>query len=118
MDFLILVGQRKQRYDGEFAPEALEVIDEIGDGDNPDFLIEKMSEHQDSGDFESIATVRVRVPSEAIARALKPVRTVIIGEVITDPSKPIPPPPIVLNAMGFETDESAKAREAWKQNKN
>lgn len=84
MDFLILVGQRKQRYDGEFAPEALEVIDDIGDGDNPDFLIEKRKQHHGSGDFESIATVRVRVPSEAIARALKPARTAIVGEVMHD----------------------------------
>ncbi len=44
MDFLILVGQRKERYEGEYLPEALQVIDANGNDENPDFLIDRMAE--------------------------------------------------------------------------
>jgi hypothetical protein len=86
MDFFILVGQRIERYPGEYSPEALEVIDEIGNIDNPDFLIEKRAEYKASREFDSLAVMRIRVPDEAITAALYPGVSPIIGDVIVDRS--------------------------------
>ena len=61
MDFLILVGQRKQRYEGEYLPEALEVIDANGNDENPDFLIDKRDEYERTEEFDSLAVVRVTI---------------------------------------------------------
>lgn len=82
MDFFILVGQRKQRYSGEYMPEALEVIDDIGNSDNPDFLIDKRAEYEASKEFDALSVVRIRVPDDAIKFALYPDSRAIAGTVI------------------------------------
>lgn len=82
MDFLILVGQRKERYEGEYLPEALEVIDENGNDENPDFLIGKKDEYERTMEFDSLAVVRVRVPDASITKALYPASKAIDGLVV------------------------------------
>ena len=82
MDFLILVGQRKQRYEGEYLPEALEVIDANGNDENPDFLIDKRDEYERTEEFDSLAAVRVRVSGAAITEALYPTSKAIDGLVV------------------------------------
>ena len=82
MDFLILVGQRKQRYEGEYLPEALEVIDANGNDENPDFLIDKRDEYERTEEFDSLAVVRVRVSGAAITEALYPTSKAIGGLVV------------------------------------
>ena len=82
MDFLILVGQRKQRYEGEYLPEALEVIDANGNNENPEFLINKRDEYERSKEFDSLAVVHVRVPGASITEALYPTSKAIGGLVV------------------------------------
>ena len=82
MDFLILVGQRKQRYEGEYLPEALEVIDANGNDENPDFLIDKRDEYERTEEFDSLAVVRIRVSGAAITEALHPTNKAIGGLVV------------------------------------
>lgn len=82
MDFLILVGQRKCRYAEEYAPEALDVISEYGNDENPDFLIEQMATYEATKEFDSLAVVRIRVPGAAITEALYPACSPIDGEVV------------------------------------
>lgn len=82
MDFLILVGKRKERYEGEYLPEALEVIDANGNDENPDFLIERKAEAEASNEFDSLAVVRVRVLGDAVMEALYPASKAIEGTVI------------------------------------
>lgn len=79
MYFLILVGQRKQSYEGEYLPEALEVIDANGNDENPDFLIDKKDMYERSKEFDSLVVVRVRVPGAAITEALFPTSKDIDG---------------------------------------
>lgn len=82
MDFLILVGQRKERYAGEYLPEALEVIDANGNDENPDFLIAKKDEYECTKEFDSLAVVRVSVPGASITDALYPTNKAIDGLVV------------------------------------
>lgn len=82
MDFLILVGQRKCRYDGEYAPEALQVIDDIGNSDNPDFLLDEKEKATASGEFDSVSILTVRVPDASVTECLYPAQRPVRGEVI------------------------------------
>lgn len=88
MDFLILIGQRKCRYAEQYAPEALEVIDEYGNDENPDFLVEKMAEYKKTNEFDSLAVVRIRVMSAAITEALYPASKAIAGTVVSRTPSP------------------------------
>lgn len=72
MDFLVLVGQRKERYDGEYAMEALAVIDEWGNDDNPDYMREELAKHRASGEFDALAVVRLGASGDAVRAALYP----------------------------------------------
>lgn len=83
MDFLILVGQRKCRYDGEYAPEALQVIDDIGNSDNPDFMLEEKKKAIATDEFDSVSVLTVRVPDASVTDCLYPARRPISGEVVS-----------------------------------
>lgn len=82
MDFLILVGQRKGLYPGEYLPEALDVIDGNGNDENPDFLIDSKVKYEASKEFSAVSIIRVRVPDTAITEALYPASKAIEGNVI------------------------------------
>jgi hypothetical protein len=84
VDFLVLVGQRKQRYEGEYAPEALAVIDDVGNDDNPDYMREEFAKQHKSGEFSALAVVRLRADSAAINNALFPASGAIPAEVIAE----------------------------------
>jgi hypothetical protein len=83
MDIFILVGQRKCRYEGEYAPEVLEAIDQFGNDANPDFLIDAKRRLTLTEEFDALSVVKVRVPSQAITDALFPASKAIPGEVVT-----------------------------------
>lgn len=72
MDLLVLIGQRKERYVGEYAPEALAVIDGIGDEENPDYMRDELQKQTESGDFDALSVVRLNVSDNAIREALYP----------------------------------------------
>lgn len=88
MDLLVLVGQRKERYVGEYAVEALAVIDEHGDSENPDYMRDALKNQQDSGDFDALAVVQLSVDGEAIHNALypsaKPIPATVVGTRLAD----------------------------------
>ena len=83
MDFFVLVGHRKETYKGEYAPEALEVIDEIGNDENPYFLTNKMREYRRTKEFDSLAVLRIRVPAKSVTDALYPKQNTIHGSVVS-----------------------------------
>lgn len=66
----VLMGQRKCRYDGEYAPEALETISEFGHDENPDFLNEKLTEYTNTNEFDAVRVIRLRVSDAALDAAL------------------------------------------------
>ena len=72
MIFHIMIGQRKGNYDGEYAPEALEVMDDNAMGDNAQHMIDKFKEYTDSKEFTNIVTIQVQIPDEQIDDVLAP----------------------------------------------
>jgi hypothetical protein len=78
----ILFGQRKCRYSGEFAPEALEVADEFTMEENPEWIKNLKDRKKESGVFESIEILVVRVDDKAIDKCLFPDQVIVNGEVV------------------------------------
>lgn len=72
MIFKILVGQRKEDYEGQYAPEALEVVDGYTDDENPEWIANKLKQAQLDKSFESLKVIDVKVDSKAIMAILRP----------------------------------------------
>lgn len=72
MKLHVIFGQRKCRYDGEYAPEALDVADEYTMDENPAWLEGRLKEHRKNDSFQSVDVLIVRVPRKAIDDALQP----------------------------------------------
>ena len=87
MELLVLIGQRKERYEGEYALEALAVIDDVGDNDNPDYMHKQFQEQHTTGDFDALAVVRLEVSEKAIREVLYPSLKVLPAAVIPPNAK-------------------------------
>lgn len=72
MKLHIIFGQRKCRYEGEYAPEALDIADEYTMDENPDWLAERLVKHRKDDSFQSVEVLIVRVPDKAIDDLLAP----------------------------------------------
>jgi len=70
MKLYILFGQRECRYDGEFAPEALEVVDEYTMDENPEWFKEKKKEYRSNSFFSSVKEIVVNVSEAEIDKIL------------------------------------------------
>lgn len=81
MKIMILMGQRKERYEGEYAPEALECINEFGHDENPEFMRDKLREYQNTGEFDSLSVVAVEINGRQVLDILYPARKAIPGTV-------------------------------------
>ena len=55
----VLFAQRKCTYEGEYAPEALEVCDEYTMDENPEWMEEKVDELLDSDEFSAIEVIDI-----------------------------------------------------------
>jgi len=66
----VLIGQRKCRYAGEYAPEVLAAIDEYGDDDNPDYMEREFNSNQGSGEFTCLKIFNIKVDSSKIDEEL------------------------------------------------
>lgn len=61
MDLYVIFGQRREGYPGEFAVEALDLMDEYGYDDNAEWLTDKVKEYRLSNEFIAVEIVRVRL---------------------------------------------------------
>lgn len=81
MQLHVLMAQREEAYPGEYAPEALDVIDEIGHSDNPDFLERRAKEARETGEFESVAIITIEVDGDAVMAQLRPSHKPLVGRI-------------------------------------
>ena len=72
MKIFILWGQRKCRYEGEYAPELLVSVDEVTQDVNPDYLKSQFDKYYDSKEFSSIAISQSYVSDNLIDAILNP----------------------------------------------
>ncbi len=82
MIIYVLMGQRKENYPGEYAPEALACMDDEGQSVNPDYLASKKAEADETNDFESTVIVALEANTRAILSLLRPAATVIPAAVM------------------------------------
>jgi hypothetical protein len=73
----IIFGQRICRYVGQYAPEALEIIDEYGNEDNPAFLVKTLKEYKESGEFTAVELINVSVDGDKIDKILNSTPSII-----------------------------------------
>lgn len=71
-DLYVILGQRKEHYPGEYAPEALDVADEYTMGENPEWLLERLQDHRKVSGWEAVEVVRIAVPLDPIMQVLRP----------------------------------------------
>lgn len=72
MKLFVLFGQRVENYPGQYAPEALECIDEFGMEENPDWLEDKMKRARASNEYENLAIIPLEVDQSRIMQFLRP----------------------------------------------
>lgn len=72
MKIFVLMGQRKENYPGEFAPEVLACIDEVGQDNNPDYLDGEKVKCDVSRDFERTEIIALTADTKAIMARLRP----------------------------------------------
>lgn len=72
MKFICLFGQRKERYLGQYAPELLAAIDEIGNDDNPLYLDTEEEKCEESGDFSILKRMTFSVNDKEFNREFYP----------------------------------------------
>lgn len=51
MKIYVLFGQREERYEGQYAPEAMEIMDEFGYDENPQYLHRKLEMKKKQSDI-------------------------------------------------------------------
>lgn len=79
MKIHVLFAQRKCTYEGEYAPEVLDAMDEHSFEENPKYLEEKLDESVNSGDFEAVKVIEIDVCGESISQILTPKKEIISG---------------------------------------
>lgn len=70
MKIYVIFAQRKCRYDGEYAPEALDVMSEFGMEENPEYLENKTKEYISNNEFVSVAIIPIYISDKDIDQRL------------------------------------------------
>ena len=65
MKLYIVFAQRKCRYEGEYAPEALHIADEYSHDENPAWIEKKLAEAEADDEFVSAAIIRIELGDTA-----------------------------------------------------
>ena len=85
MIIYLIVGQRKEHYLGEYAPEVLEAIDEYGNDENAgEWLETKLAEYRQTNEFEKVEIINISVPMKSIMAILRPQTQSIPAEIVTE----------------------------------
>lgn len=74
MELVVVMAQRKERYVGQYAPEALAVMTACSNDENPAYLQEVLKENRDSEEFNAVELIRLEVDDDALMAALFPQR--------------------------------------------
>jgi len=72
MDLYIIFIQRKERYEGQYGVEAVEIADEYTYADNPDWLNHKLEVWQEAEDIIKAEIVTVKINETEVKEILFP----------------------------------------------
>jgi hypothetical protein len=76
MILYILFIQRKERYQGEYGIEAVEIMDEYSYVDNPDYLDEKLKEYRNQKDIDETKIIEIAIDENEIQKILYPTKII------------------------------------------
>ena len=68
MKLYILFGHRFESYEGQYAPEALEVVDECTMDENSEWIYEKKKKYEETGDFDILKIMVVHIDNKTFDR--------------------------------------------------
>lgn len=77
----VLFAQRREDYEGQYAPECLEVMSEWDAEDNPEYLIGKKTEADATGEFERTEIISLAVSDRDVIERLRPGSIAIAAQV-------------------------------------
>ena len=72
MKLLIVFAQRKESYEGEYAPEVIAGATEFENDENPDFIQDELKSAQNDDDYISAKIIEIEVSAEEIYDILCP----------------------------------------------
>jgi hypothetical protein len=79
----LIIGQRKEAYTGQYAPEVLDAADEFCNDENPEGWCDaRLAEYRGTGEFEAVEAITVSVATSAILERLRPRPAVIEAKVV------------------------------------
>jgi len=79
----VLFAQRKERYPGQYGPEALTCITEYGQDENPEYLASEQASAEASDEFTSTAVVTLEFSDKELERLLSPTPPVLRASIIS-----------------------------------
>ena len=84
MKLYVLFAQRKEKYEGQYGLEALEVMTEYDVDENPDHLTKKRKINLNINEFDAVEIVTIEVDENSVYEILYPERKEIEGKVINE----------------------------------
>lgn len=72
MEIFVLFAQRKEHYEGEYAPECLAVMSEWDMEENPAYMTDEKSKADATGEFERTETISLSVSDADVMSRLRP----------------------------------------------
>lgn len=77
----VIFVQRKCRYDGEFAPEAMECMTEYAYEDNPEWIENKLTLYKKNDEFTSAEIIDINIDENKVLGILFPAKDPINGKI-------------------------------------
>ena len=81
MKLKVIFGQRIERYEGQYAPEALEIMTEYDYSDNPEWLHNKLKEYTSLEEFYSVEIVDIEIDDKKLNSILYKKNNTLEGEI-------------------------------------
>lgn len=78
----VLFGQRKEAYEGEYAPEALNVMTEYDYAENPQWLLDKLDRESKEKHWESVKIVKIEISLKELMEAVRPLELAALNSAI------------------------------------
>ena len=82
-----IFGQRRCNYEGQYAVEYLDGIDGFSDGENPDWLQERLLYFQNTKEFSKVKVVKLHFSQNKLSELFKDGEMIITLEEQNDSSK-------------------------------
>lgn len=74
-----LFGQRKESYEGQYAPELIDSVDEYTNDENPDYLNNRFELERKNPEFSNIAIIPIEISQKEVIKRLSFLKDIIVS---------------------------------------